>query len=147
MFPVLLDRFKHIHNGGPVDKALVIRDCDRKAVEDVRLEMERKLGDRTYPFPVELCVVRRCLDSWLLADHDAISAVAIGRGGRRVGPVNQNPEEIQNAKERLMGLMAEARLPYTPAALGEISAIINLELLHYRCPSFRDFQTRVNEGL
>ena len=147
IFPVLLDQFRHCHNGGPVDKALIIRDSDRRAMDDVLAEMERRLGNRTYPFPVELCVVRRCLDTWLLADHNAVSTVALRRGGRAVAPVNGDLEEIQNAKERFMKMLSEGRLPYTPAVLGEIAEVVDLATLRYRLRSFTNFENMVNAGL
>jgi hypothetical protein len=146
-FPTFLESFNHIHHGGPVDKALVVRDCDRNSIDEVRQQMEKKLGNHTYLFPVELCVVRRCLDTWLLADEGAITAVALQHAGRKVGPIQEALEEIDNAKGRLMRVLSSAHLPYSPGILGEIADLISLETLNYRVPSFADFRDRVNKGL
>jgi hypothetical protein len=145
MFPDLLLSFKYMHNGGSVDGALVIRDCDNKSAQDVLSRMQEKLGNRTYNFPrgIEFCVVNRNLDSWLLADERAINEVSRARQGRPVARVNETIEEITHPKERLQGILNEAKLVYTPAVLGEIAAAINLQDLEYRVPSFVSFKESV----
>jgi hypothetical protein len=147
IFPGLLNTFKHIHNGGPVDRAIVIRDCDGRDPTAVLAEMESRIAERFYPFRVGLCVVARNMDAWLLADHNAITAVAMRSGGRRVGPVNGDIEAFESPKERLMVLLSEARLSYTPTVLANIAEVLDLTSLRYRARLFRDFERKVNEGL
>jgi hypothetical protein len=144
LFPQLLNTFKHIHNGAAVDRALVIRDCDGREPAAVLAEMEARLEGKRYPFGVRLCVVRRNMDAWLLADHAAISAVA---GGRQVTPVNDNIEELGNPKSRVMAILSEARLQYTPTVLAAIADVLNLDILRNRARLFRDFERAVNEDL
>ena len=144
-FPDLLRIFEYAHNGGPVDGALVIRDCDNKSEADVLKRMKERLGDRTYRFPrgVECCAIRRKLDSWLLADENALNTVSQARRGRVIARVNETIEEITRPKERLQRLLSEAKLNYTSAVLGEIAAAMNLEELEYRVPSFVPFKQSV----
>src|SRR5437016_5679955 len=90
--PALLKRFEFAHNGGPVDGALVIRDCDNNAPATVLSQMQEKLGRKTYSFPrVEFCAVRRKLDSWLLADEKAITKVS---RGKPIPRINEAIEDI-----------------------------------------------------
>ncbi len=144
-FPILLTRFEYAHNGGPVDGALVIRDCDNKAPAQVLESMRGKLDPQRYRFPrgIELCVIRRTLDSWLLADEDALNAVSQSRRGRRIARVNETIEDIDHPKERLQRVLTDAKLNYTSTVLGAIAAQINLDRLEYRVPSFGPFKRSV----
>ena len=147
-FPKLLRTLEHLHNGGPVDGALVIRDADNRPVQDVWNRMKEILGNRTYHFPhgLELCVVRRNMDAWLLADENAINTVRSSRHptrGRDIARVNDAIEDIPNSKDRLRQLLTQAGLIYTPAVLGEIAAAIDVERLEGRVPSFRAFRESV----
>jgi hypothetical protein len=149
-FPTLLQTFEYAHNGGPVDGALVIRDCDNKAAADVLNQMKERLGRKTYNFPrgVELCVVKKQLDSWLLADANAINIVS---GSRRMGNsrhrtvarINETIEEITHPKDRLQRILSDVKLIYTSAVLGEIAAAIDLRELEDRIPSFMSFKESV----
>ncbi len=40
----------------------LVRDWDRRPEEELRFDMQRRLGRRQCRFPVELCVLRRCLE-------------------------------------------------------------------------------------
>ena len=144
-FPALLQTFEYAHHGEPVDGALVIRDCDNKTVIDVVNRMQEKLGNRTYRFPrgVELCVIKRKLDSWLLADENALNTVSQSRRGRMIARVNESVEDITHPKERLQRLLSDAKINYTSAVLGEIAAKISLEHLEYRVPSFTPFKKSI----
>jgi len=144
-FPALLQTFEYAHHGGPVDGALVIRDSDDKPVSDVLDRMREKMGARHYRFPrgVELCIIRRKLDSWLLADENAINTVSRLRRGRLIPRVNETIEDITRPKERLQQLLSDAKLNYTSVVLGEIAAAINIEQLEYRVPSFTGFKNSV----
>ena len=141
-FPALLQTFEYAHNSGPVDGALVIRDCDYKAAPAVLQQLKDKLGRRSYSFRrgVEFCAVKRKLDSWLLADETAINRVSHLRGGRVISRVNETIEDITHPKERLQKLLSQAKLNYTAAVLGEIAAEIDLAQLEYRVPSFLAFK-------
>lgn len=144
-FPALLRRFEHIHLGGPVDGALVIRDADNKPIDQLRARMAEKLRNRTYNFPrgIELCCVNRKLDTWLLADESAINIVSEKRGGKQISRVNDTLEDIVSPKERLQKLLSDAKLNYSPAVLGEIAYHMDLKQLEYRVRSFQDFKQSV----
>jgi hypothetical protein len=144
-FPALLGDFEHVLNGQPVDKALVIRDANGIDIEASRKKMEDKIKGRTYSFPqgVQFCVVRREMETWLLADGSAINAVAVARGGREVSEVQGSPEDIHDPKRALRSLLSEAGIECTAPVCAEIASKLNIQTLEYRCPSFRIFKQSV----
>lgn len=139
-FPALLKTFEYAHEGGPVDMAIVIRDTDMKDPNLVLQKMHEQLGGRRYSFPIELCIVIRKLDTWLLADERAISAVAKSRGGKVVARINEDLEMMIDPKTRLQRTLTAAGLPYNPRVLEEIAQQADLKTLQYRLNSFRQFE-------
>ena len=144
-FHGLLRDLEHVVRGGPVDKALVIRDSDGKEPLAIRTRMEGKIDERGYAFPrgVKLCVVRREMETWLLADAQAINIVAQNRGGRQIQEVQETLEEIHDPKAKLRSVLSEAKLPYTEPVCAEIASHLRIDHLEYRCPSFRTFRQDV----
>jgi hypothetical protein len=51
-----LEEFRYVKQGEPVDKALVIRDADRKDPPELIEKMQSKIARRTYPFPVQFVI-------------------------------------------------------------------------------------------
>lgn len=131
--------------GRPVEKALVIRDSGGKDPKIVEAELIRKVQERSWGFSygVHVCIVRRELETWLLADVAAVNVVAEKRGGRAVAEVQATLEEIECPKERLRQLLSGARLECTEKVCAEIARSLSLDTLSYRCPSFRVFKRQV----
>lgn len=148
-FPGLLGDLEHWLAGHPVDKALVIRDTGGRTVEEVEGQLAARLAGREFRFPrgVQLCGVRQEIESWLLADEDAITAVARDRrvGRRQATRVNEPPEDIVHAKERLQEALSGCGLLYGPAVCGGVAARLDLDRLRYRCPSFNRFETKLHD--
>ena len=144
-FPELLESFCYIKQGTHVDKAIVIRDANGKDPSGLIQQMQSKISNRNYPFPVKLVVVFRELETWLLADHEAMSKVAGDYSGRTVPRVNESLEEILTPKERLEHLLAQAKVLYTPEVARKIAAATDIERLRYRCPGFGKFQEAVSD--
>jgi hypothetical protein len=144
-FPALLRDLEHFLAGRPVDKALVIRDSKGPDAETPRRKMAEKVTGRMYNFPrgIHLCVVRREMETWLLADTDAINAVAASRGGRQVADVTGILEDVQDPKGMLRSLLSQAGIDYTPAVCAEIASKLSMERFEYRCPSFHVFKQSV----
>lgn len=144
-FPAFLRNLENVLQGRPVDKALVIRDSDRKDPLAARAEMARRIEKKEYAFPhgVQLCVVRRAIETWLLADINAVNTVALDRGGRRVGDVKGNIEDIRHPKTLLRSRLSTARIVYTGPVCSEIARNLRIEILEYRCASFRTFKQSV----
>lgn len=133
--------------GGPVDKALAIRDANAKDPTTVEAAMHAQIANQPFPFPrgVSVHAVRQEMEAWLLADTAAINAVAIARGGRPVAPVAGDLENLPSAKERFVEILSQARLQHTAEVCREIAQNINLDTLRSRCSSFRTFEQKVRD--
>jgi hypothetical protein len=151
LFPVLLRDLEHVRQGRSVDKALVIRDSGGRDPASVERQMADKVRSQSFSFPRGLRVhaVRRAMETWLLADANAISFVASSRGvasfgdGRPVSEVQGVLEDIEDPKGRFKRLLTTVRLPYDPEVCRQIARQIDIEKLRYRCPSFVAFEKKV----
>ena|ERR1017187_10225475 len=84
--PALTNKFvawlKDLQDQHRIDKALVVRDSDRE--DPLRLEADlsdrlNQAGFRT-TFPVHFYATRCMVETWLLADEQAVNKVALSRG-------------------------------------------------------------------
>lgn len=142
-FPGFLEEFKHVRQGTHVDKALVIRDANGNDPNELISRMQDKISNRQYPFPVKCVVIVRELETWLLADDEAISRVTSQLSSRTVPRVNESLEVIFSPKEKLESILAEANVAYTAEVARKIAVAIDIERLTYRCPGFGRFQEAV----
>lgn len=144
-FHVLLRDLEHVVQGGPVDKALVIRDSGGKDPTAIKTEMEERIHGMAFAFPrgVKLCIIRRAMESWLLADAEAINTMALARGGRPIQEVKGALEDIDDPKGKLKSVLSEARIEYTDRVSAEIASHLRIDRLEYGCPSFRTFKQNV----
>jgi hypothetical protein len=131
--------------GEAVDKALVIRDADGKDPSTIEQKIKERIGNRPFRFAlgIGIHVVVQEMDTWLLADTDAINRVAASRGGKPVRLIPDSLEQIQDPKARLQILLGKASLNYTPEVCRLIAKETDLATLRKRCPSFRQFETKV----
>lgn len=97
--------------------------------------MKAKYTDRSYPFQVTPFVIVQELETWLLADHNALSQVC----NSTVPDIQTALEEIENPKERLQRLLSQASTNYTRETARKIAAATELERLGYRCPASGTF--------
>jgi Domain of unknown function (DUF4276) len=138
-FPGHLAGFRWDKQGGPVDKALVIRDADGKDPHALLTTMRARIAERLPIFPVEFVVIIQELETWLLADHQAIAQVT----GMRTTDIHGVLEEMRDPKQRLQKILSDAGIAYTAEVARRIAAASDLEKLCYRCPSFRTFQQAI----
>lgn len=142
-FPGFLKEFCYAKQGLPVDKALVIRDADNKNTEELLADMRSKIEGQTYPFgELRFVIIVQELETWLLADEEAISRVTQSRSGRTISRVNENLESIIHPKEKLKEILS-SKVPYTPEVAREIAQESNLSRIEERCPKFREFRQAV----
>lgn len=146
-FSGLLRGLEHITiRGGPVDKAIVVRDADNRDFAQLEREMAEKIQGRTYLFPSAVQVHAICqeLETWLLADVNAINRVAQERSGRSVRRAIPRPlEVIMQPSILFQDVLSEARLNYTAEVCGRIAAELSLDTLRTECPSFVRFETKI----
>ena len=143
---IYLENLEYAVEGRAVEKALVIRDSGGKDPKIIEAELTQKVQERRWAFShgVHICIIRREVETWLLADvAEGVNAVAEKRGGRTVAEVHETLEEIEYPKERLRQLLSEAKLEYTEQVCAEIARSLRLDTLSYRCPSFHTFEQRV----
>jgi len=134
-------RLNELQYDANFEKALVVSDAHGKRPEVFRVELEREIQNRQFPFPVHFVVILQELEAWLLADHSALNAVARARGGvATFGPLTVSPEQNMDPKRELRRLLATASIPYTRPVAREIAESANLQTIEYWCPSFRRFR-------
>ena len=114
-------------------------DCDEKR-ERERLQRIYEHLPEGLRRSVHICIIVHELESWLLADENAISRVL----GKNVKPV-ENPESIHNAKEYLEGLFEKGGKKQHLLA-EEIAKHVDVEKLRRKCASFADFERMVRNG-
>ena len=140
-FPAYLQELHWAIQGQAVDKALVIRDADGKNPGELIARMEMSIVSRSYPFPVKFVVIMQELETWLLADHDALSQVA----PRSISEIRGPLESILDPKRRLQSILSDAGIAYTAEVARKIAAAANLERIEYRCPTFRTFRHAIDD--
>lgn len=134
-FPGFLEEFKHAKEGSNVDRAIVIRDADRKDPRELIARMQDKISGHTYIFPVRPLVVVQELEAWLLADEQAMSAVT----GRKQAPIHR-PEEIPDPKGKLKSILSDANIGYTPEIARKIAERADVATIESRCAWFKQFR-------
>lgn len=132
----------------PIAKALVIVDSDCSDAiaweEDLAEILDRSHFDPG--FAIHFHATKCELESWLLADEDAMSKASQQRGkNKRFGPANIPCETYRNAKELFQRRLSEARLPDTPQVYNEIASYADIERIATRCPRFKLFIAKVCE--
>jgi len=145
-FPGHLKTFKYYFSEGPVDMAVVIRDADGKDPEEIEVQMASKIDVGKYPFAlgVRFFAVPQAMESWLLADVNALNAVSLRRRGKRVTKSYDAPETLLRPKEDLRRLLTDHGLDYTAELAREIAQEIDLDKLAEACPRFRVFSRLVD---
>jgi hypothetical protein len=142
--------FKWYSPGSPhaIGKALVIvdSDCSNASVweEDLAAILDRSHFDPG--FPVHFHSTKCELESWLLADENAMSKASQHRGkNKRLAPANIPLETYRGAKELFQRRLSEAGLPDTPQVYKEIGSYADIERIATRCPRFKLFIKKVCE--
>jgi hypothetical protein len=129
-----------------VNKALVIRDSDCSDPVAWESKMEQILTQSHFvpSFPVHFYATKCEIETWLLADENAINQVARNRGKQgSVSEVRILLEAHRNAKELLQKVLSKVRLPADPKVYQEIASAASIERIEARCPYFRQFADRV----
>jgi hypothetical protein len=129
-----------------IDKALVIRDsdCSDPAIWETKMEQILEQSRFVPSFPVHFYATKCEIETWLLADEDAINQVARSRGKPgSVSKVTLQLESHRNAKELFRRVLSEAHLPADPKVYQEIARAVSIDRIAARCPHFQQFVDRV----
>jgi hypothetical protein len=85
------------------------------------------------------------VETWLLADEQAVSKVAVSRGRTRpVKSINKQLEEIIDPKTPLRAMLSQAGLPDDEKVYEEIASKADLDKIAERCPRFAEFRKHVH---
>jgi Domain of unknown function (DUF4276) len=124
-----------------IDRALVVADADQNDPEQLRVDLERRVVNQNFAFPVEFVVIVRELESLILAAPRSIEAVCAQRGKQIVLPnLTHNPEQYADPKKRLTEILSRAGVGYTKEVASAILESADLGSLSYWCPSFQRLQ-------
>jgi hypothetical protein len=145
--PGYLRHLQHCRDGRSVDKVLVVQDCDQRPLQEVeeRLRQQVPAWASCFPRGVQVHGVQQTIESWLMADEDAINSVRRGREakGRDVLEIREPIEAMSDPKTRFKRMLSQAGLPYTPLVCRQVAAAVDLDRLRRRCLSFKDFERKV----
>lgn len=125
--------------GGDYDKFIIMKDLHRyrrtKILE--RFNRLRKQLSRAERRRTKLVIVKKAIESWLLADPSAISKAF---GCRRKIVIN-NPEEVENPVEVLDSILKKSGKRYFKgrAIASKIAEELDPETAAKRSKSFEDF--------
>jgi hypothetical protein len=148
-FPALLGDLEYAHNGGAVDRVLVIRDADGGTPPTLEDDLAARIRDQQFAFRygIRFYAVAQQMDTLLLADPGAINRVAEARNvlRRRVTRPAEDLELISNPKDYLDDMLTRAGLQHTAKVCREIAVEADLGLIRRYCPSFENFISRVVE--
>ncbi|MGB9629710.1 MAG: DUF4276 family protein [Thermodesulfobacteriota bacterium] len=135
------ESFRYEKGGSYVDKAIVICDAHGKDPEEIKNKMRGKISGRNYPFEVKFIVIVQELEAWMLADEEAISKIT----QKPIVRIKGDIESINDPKEKLKEILSQSKISYTPSVVSNIAKEMNLDKIHYRCPSFRGFFQEVKD--
>lgn len=95
-------------------------------------------------FPVHFHATKCEIETWLLADENAINRVSQQRGkNKQVGAVTIQFESHRDAKELFQKVLSNADLPADARVYKEIAAAADIGRIAARCPSFEQFADKV----
>jgi hypothetical protein len=129
-----------------IDKALVIRDSDWKDPQTAEAELNGRLSKSGFKptFPVHFYATRCMVETWLLADQQAVSKVALSRGRTRsIKAINKPLGEIMDPKPLFLAMLSQAGLPADDKVYEEIASNADLDKIAERCPRFAEFRKHV----
>jgi hypothetical protein len=132
---------------GPIDKALVVRDSDCRDAGELDSELEGILLSSGFKpsFPVHFFAIKCELETWLVADEQAVTRVATRRGkSKHAQQVKVNLETHANPHDLLLRLLSSVGLPADDQVFKEIAEETDLKVLAIRCPYFTQFAARVH---
>lgn len=145
-FVVFLKEF----SGNPVayniGKVFIIRDSDCHDPRPVEQKLQGILSRANLqcPFDISFHTTKCKLESWLLADEDAINGVSIGRGGPGgIQRIDENLESFKEADQLYRTTLIQAGLLDTAKVMKQIAQQARLEAIAERCSGFRNFMQKI----
>jgi hypothetical protein len=129
-----------------IDNALVIMDsdCSEASVWEAQLRQIYEQSHFEPGFPVHFHATKCELETWLLADENAINQVSQQMGkNRKIGAVTIQLESHRDAKELFQEQLSKADLRATARVYQEIAGAADIARIAARCPHFQQFFDKV----
>jgi hypothetical protein len=131
-----------------IRKVLVIRDSDCNDPERIEQDLQTIFANSNLrlAFSVSFHATKCELETWLLADEDAINTVSARRGSKgRIRRVEIDLENFREPKELYRRTLSQAGLQDTGAVMKQIAQEVRLEVVAARCPRFGEFVQKVTD--
>lgn len=131
-----------------IQKIIVIRDSDCNEPGPLEAELQHILRDSGLAprIPVSFHATKCKLESWLLADENAINLISQTRRGRGgLAAIPGNLENTKDADEVYDRALRQVGLLNTDVVMKEIAQKTDLSIIARRCPRFRDFTRKVTD--
>lgn len=128
------------YDGHNYDRVIVVDDSDGKDPSAKKQRLIDDVGSRTFPFELSYLVIVQELETWLLADENALTKVSQDRGGTPISRISGTLEEIQSPKELLIRTLESAGAgPYVTETARKIAEQSDVDRILARCPGYKEF--------
>jgi hypothetical protein len=127
-----------IFKKGNINKAIILVDQDNNCIKEDAEKLKKQLVGKKYNFEIKFHIIEKEIETWLLADHEAISKVA----GKNISMIRGILEEVNNPKEILIRLLREKKI-YTPEVAVKIANEADIGVIENRCIGFKRFRDSV----
>ena len=117
-----------------IRKAFVVRDSDGKNPDVLEKQFREKIAGWEFPFKVEFSFIVHEVEAWLLFDEAALSRIT----GRKVRKIH-SPQELQDPKTKLVQILSDGKIDYTPALARQIVSSMDLDKLKSGTEVFSKF--------
>lgn len=126
-----------------IQKAIVIADSDCNPPNVIEGSLNKRLEGSMPQFPVHIIAIRCKLETWLLADENAINKVAQVRGKPHRIERLEGSVETRDADRRFRLALATVGLPADEAVYSLVAELSDIDRIRHRCPQFREFERMV----
>jgi hypothetical protein len=131
-FPGFLKEFQFSYP--EIRKSFVVLDSDGKNPDELEKHFREKITGWKFPFRVEFSFIVHEVEAWLLFDEAVLSRIT----GRKVRKIN-SPQKLKDPKTKLIGILNDGKIDYTPALARQIVNEMDLDKLKSGSEIFRKF--------
>ena len=135
-FPGLLKEFQF--NYPEIKKAFVVRDSDGKNPDVLEKQFREKIAGWESPLTVEFSFIVHEVEAWLLFDEAVLSRIT----GRKVRKIH-SPQELKDPKTKLVQILSDGKIDYTPALARQIVSSMDLDKLKIGSEVFSQFSQAI----
>lgn len=143
IFNEFLSEF-HRNHAWQIETAFVIQDSDCRPSQHIEERLQSNFSTALFPGLHVTFFAPKCdLETWLVADENAINTVSQQRGKNCfVNPVGIQLE-IEKADQLFTEQLSRAQLSPVPAVYAGIARCLDINRVANLCPSFRRFMEMV----